>query len=248
MAAPDRQIDLTESELMDPSQHQWKKDAAEAAAKLAQDGMVIGLGTGSTAALFISALGRRVSEEHLRISGIPTSDQTAAQARALKIPLTNFAECAEIDLAVDGADEIETGTLYLIKGHGGALLREKIVAAASKRMIVVADETKLSERLGSLVSVPVEVVQFGWEATERRLGKLGGNPALRLGANATPFVTDGGKYIIDCAFGPMENPKEIAHHLDHVVGSVEHGMFLKFASEVFVGGRGGVSILRKSIG
>jgi ribose 5-phosphate isomerase A len=234
---------------MDPSeQHQWKKIAADAAAKLVEDGMVVGLGTGSTAALFVSALGRRISAEHLRISGIPTSDQTAAQARDLKIPLTNFAEHAQIDLTVDGADEIETGTLYLIKGHGGALLREKIVAAASKRMIVVADETKLSERLGSLVSVPVEVVQFGWEATQRRLGELGGNPALRLGKDGKPFVTDGGHYIIDCAFGPMENPKEIAHHLDHVVGSVEHGMFLKFASEVFVGGRGGVNILRKTTG
>jgi ribose 5-phosphate isomerase A len=234
---------------MDTSeQQQWKKDAAEAAAKLVEDGMVVGLGTGSTAALFISALGRRISSDHLRISGIPTSDQTAAQARSLKIPLTSFAEHTQIDLTVDGADEIETGTLYLIKGHGGALLREKIVSAASKRMIVVADETKLSERLGSLVSVPVEVAQFGWEATQRWLSELGGKPALRLGKDSKPFVTDGGNYIVDCAFGPMENPKEIAHHLDHVVGSVEHGMFLRFASEVFVGGRGGVSILRKATG
>jgi ribose 5-phosphate isomerase A len=234
---------------MDLSERQqWKKIAAEAAAKLVEDGMVVGLGTGSTAALFVSALGRRISEEHLRISGIPTSEQTAAQARGLKIPLTSFAECAQIDLTVDGADEIETGTLYLIKGHGGALLREKIVAAASRRMIVVVDETKLSERLGTLAAVPVEVVQFGWEATERRLGELGGKPALRRGNDGKPFVTDSGNYVIDCAFGPMENPKEIAHHLDHVVGSVEHGMFLKFASEVFVGGRGGVSILRKTTG
>src|ERR1700691_3466988 len=143
-------MDLTESELMDPSEQlQWKKDAAEAAVGLVQDGMVLGLGTGSTAALFVGALGRRISEERLRISGIPTSDETAVQARGLKIPLTSFAEHAQIDLTVDGADEIERGTLYLIKGHGGALLREKIVAAASKRMIVVADETKLSERLGS---------------------------------------------------------------------------------------------------
>jgi ribose 5-phosphate isomerase A len=210
--------------------------------------MVVGLGTGSTAGLFLSALGRRISEERLRISGIPTSDQTAALARGLKIPLTSFAEHIQIDLTVDGADEIEAGTLYLIKGHGGALLREKIVAAASKRMVVVVDESKLSERLGSLVSVPVEVVQFGWEATQRRLSELGGSPALRLGKDGKPFITDGGHYIVDCAFGPMENPKEIAHHLDHVVGSVEHGMFLKFASEAFVGGRDGVKILRKTTG
>jgi ribose 5-phosphate isomerase A len=234
---------------MDPSEQQHgKKIAAEAAAKLVEDGMVLGLGTGSTAGLFLSALGRRISGEHLRISGIPTSDQTAALARGLKIPLTSFAEHTQIDLTVDGADEIEAGTLYMIKGHGGALLREKIVAAASKRMVVVVDESKLSERLGSLVSVPVEVVQFGWEATQRRLGELGGNPALRLGNDGKPFITDGGHYIIDCSFGPMENPKEIAHHLDHVVGSVEHGMFLKFASEALVGGRDGVKILRKTTG
>jgi ribose 5-phosphate isomerase A len=234
---------------MDPSvQNQWKKAAAEAAAKLVEDGMVVGLGTGSTSAFFVSALGRRIAEERLRISGIPTSEQTAAQARGLKIPLTSFAEHDQIDLTVDGADEVQPGTLYLIKGHGGALLREKIVAAASKRMIVVADESKLVERLGSLVSVPVEVVQFGWEATQRRLAQLGGNPALRLGGDGKPFITDGGHYVMDCAFGPMENPKETAHHLDHVVGSVEHGMFLKFASEAFVGGRGGVKILRKANG
>ena len=234
---------------MDSSEQQHcKKLAAEAAAKLVEDGMVVGLGTGSTAGLFLSALGRRISEERLRISGIPTSDQTAELARGLKSPLTSFAEHIQIDLTVDGADEIEAGTLYLIKGHGGALLREKIVAAASKRMVVVVDESKLSERLGSLVSVPVEVVQFGWEATQRRLSELGGSPALRLGKDGKPFITDGGHYIVDCAFGPMENPKEIAHHLDHVVGSVEHGMFLKFASEAFVGGRDGVKILRKTTG
>ena len=234
---------------MDSSEQQHcKKLAAEAAAKLVEDGMVVGLGTGSTAGLFLSALGRRISEERLRISGIPTSDQTAELARGLKIPLTSFAEHIQIDLTVDGADEIEAGTLYLIKGHGGALLREKIVAAASKRMVVVVDESKLSERLGSLVSVPLEVVQFGWEATQRRLSELGGSPALRLGKDGKPFITDGGHYIVDCAFGPMENPKEIAHHLDHVVGSVEHGMFLKFASEAFVGGRDGVKILRKTTG
>jgi ribose 5-phosphate isomerase A len=249
MTAPSRPTAFTESELMDSSEQQkWKKEAAEAAAKQVEDGMVLGLGTGSTAAFYLGALGRRISEERLRISGIPTSDGTAVQARELKIPLTNFAEHAQIDLTVDGADEIERGTLYLIKGHGGALLREKIVAAASTRMIVIADETKLSGRLGSLVTVPVEVVEFGWESTKRRLGELGGNPALRIGKDARPFVTDGGNYILDCAFGPMENPKEIAHHLDHVVGTVEHGMFLKFATEIYVGGPSGVSILPRTTG
>jgi ribose 5-phosphate isomerase A len=227
-------------------QNHWKKLAADTAVQLVEDGMVVGLGTGSTAGLFVTALGRRVRQEGLRVSGIPTSEHTAAQARSLEIPLTDFATHTQIDLTVDGADEIESGTLYLIKGHGGALLREKIVAAASRRMVVVADETKISNRIGSLVSVPVEVVQFGWEATERRLAELGGNPKLRLGKDGRPFVTDGGHYIVDCSYGPMQNPKDVAHHLDHVVGAVEHGMFLKFASEVCVGGPKGVTILRKA--
>jgi ribose 5-phosphate isomerase A len=227
-------------------QNHWKKLAADAAVKLVESGMVVGLGTGSTAAFFVSALGKRVAQEGLRISGIPTSEQTAAHARSLEIPLTDFASHAQIDLTVDGADEVESGTLYLIKGHGGALLRENIVAAASKRMVVVADETKITGRLGSLVSVPVEVVPFGWQVTERQLAALGGNPSLRMGKDGKPFLTDGGHYIIDCAFGPMHDPKDVAHHLDHVVGSVEHGLFLKYASEVCVGGRAGVTVLRKA--
>ncbi|MGH9690091.1 MAG: ribose-5-phosphate isomerase RpiA [Candidatus Acidiferrales bacterium] len=231
---------------MDPSrQNQWKKFAAEAAAQLVRDGMVIGLGTGSTAAFFVSALAERISREGLRVSGIPTSTQTAELARSLKVPLASFTEHPELDLTVDGADEVEMGTLYLIKGHGGALLREKIVAAASKRVVIVADETKLVERLGSLYPVPVEIVQFGWEVTDKRLQKLGAITSLRRGADAKPFLTDCGNYIIDCAFGPMNKPKEVAHHLDHVVGLVEHGLFLEFASQVFVGGREGVKVLER---
>ena len=227
-------------------QNQWKKAAAEAAAELVEDGMIVGLGSGSTATFFVNALAKRVAHEHLRIAGIPTSSKTAALARSLKIPLSTFAEHAQIDLTVDGADEVERGTLYLIKGHGGALLREKIVAAASKHMVIVADETKVVDRLGSLISVPVEVVKFGWQTTQQKLQALGANPSRRLGANRKIFVTDGGNYIIDCAFGPMEKPKEVAHHLDHVIGAVEHGLFLGFAKEVFVGGRDGVKVLKSS--
>jgi ribose 5-phosphate isomerase A len=226
-------------------QDQWKKAAAEAAAKLVESGMVVGLGTGSTAAFLVSALGRRVAEENLRIVGIPTSDRTGNLAQAQNIPLTTFAEHTEIDLTIDGADEVLPGPLYLIKGHGGALLREKIVAAASKRMVVVADETKIVERLGSLVSVPVEVVPYGWQATQKKLIELESKPSLRLGTDKKPYVTDGGHYILDCAFGPMEDPKEIAHHLDHVVGLVEHGLFLKYASEAFISGPEGVKILKR---
>jgi ribose 5-phosphate isomerase A len=228
-------------------QDQWKRAAAEAAAKLVENGMIVGLGTGSTAAFVVEILARRIAEERLRFIGIPTSERTADQARSLKIPLSTLAEHSEIDLTIDGADEVERGTLHLIKGHGGALLREKIVAAASNRMVVVADQTKLVDRLGSLVSVPVEVAPFGWQATERKLAKLGGNPKLRVGADARPFVTDGGHYIIDCAFGAMAAPKEVAQHLDHVVGVVEHGLFLGFASQVFIGGRDGVEVLSRAV-
>jgi ribose 5-phosphate isomerase A len=226
-------------------QDQWKKQAGDAAAMLVADGMVVGLGTGSTARFAIAAIGRRVAEEGLRILGIPTSDRTAEQARAEKIPLTTFAEHTQIDLTIDGADEVLPGPLYLIKGHGGALLREKIVASASKRMAVVADDTKLVTRLGELVSVPVEVVPFGWQVTARKLAELGGKPALRLGADQKPFLTDGGHYILNCAFGAMDDPKETAHHLDHVVGLIEHGLFLKFATEAYIAGRDGVKVLKK---
>jgi ribose 5-phosphate isomerase A len=229
-----------------PSQQdQWKKEAGETAAKLVENGMVVGLGTGSTAAFAVAALGRRVNQESLRIVGIPTSERTTEQANAAGIPLTTFAEHRQIDLTIDGADELLPGPLYLIKGHGGALLREKIVAAASKRMVVVADDTKLVKRLGELVSVPVEVVPFGWQVTAQRLRDLGGNPEMRMGADQKPFITDGGHYILNCAFGPMDDPKEIAHHLDHVVGLVEHGLFLKYASEALIAGQEGVRVLKK---
>src|SRR6202451_104991 len=226
-------------------QNQWKKQAGEAAAMLVEEGMVVGLGTGSTATFAIAAIGRRVAREGLRVLGIPTSDCTAEQARAEGIPLTTFAEHTQIDLTIDGADEVLPGPLYLIKGHGGALLREKIVAAASKRMAVIADETKIVERLGSLVSVPVEVVPYGWQATQEKLIQLEGKPSLRLGTDKKPYVTDSGHFILDCAFGPMKDPKEIAHHLDHVVGVVEHGLFLKYASEAFIGGSAGVKVFKK---
>jgi len=227
------------------AQNQWKRAAADAAAQMVEDGMVLGLGTGSTVSFFLDALGRRMAEDSLRIVGIPTSEQTEAHARNLKIPVTSFAEHTRADLAVDGADEVELGTLYLIKGHGGALLREKIVATSSKRMLVIADETKVVEQLGSLVSVPVEIVRFGWQATGRRLTEFGGNPSLRLGSDKKPYITDGGNYIMDCAFGAIANPKDVAHKLDHVVGAVEHGLFLGIAHEVIVGGRDGLKTLRK---
>jgi ribose 5-phosphate isomerase A len=226
-------------------QDHLKKLAGETAAKLVEDRMVVGLGTGSTATYAIQALGQRVENEGLRIFGIPTSARTMEQARNVHIPLTTFAEHPEIDLTIDGADEILPGPLYLIKGHGGALLREKIVAAASKRMVVVADSSKIVKTLGELCSVPTEIVPFGWEATQKKLERLDARPTLRLGADKKPYITDGGHYILDCAFGAIDDPKEVAHHLDHVVGLVEHGLFLKFATEAVVATADGIKILKK---
>ena len=231
---------------MDASQqNQYKKEAAQAAAQLVQNGMIVGLGTGSTAAYLVSELGRRVAEEGLRFTGVPTSERTAEQARSFGIPLATLADIKEIDLTIDGADEVQLGTLALIKGHGGALLREKIVASASKRMAVIVDETKLVKRLGGTLAVPVEVVPFGWEATARKLRAMGAGPELRPGVDDKPYVTDGGHYILDCAFGPIADPPKIARELDETVGVVEHGLFLGLAKQVFVGGPGGVKILKQ---
>jgi len=226
-------------------QDQWKRAAAEAAVLLVEDGMVVGLGSGSTAAFFVSALARRMSAERLRVVGIATSEQTAQQARNLKIPLVTLADHASIDLTVDGADEIQPGTMFLIKGHGGALLREKIVASCSKRMAVVADHTKLVKRLGSLFAVPVEIVTFGWEATERKLRNLGAAPSLKMNGDK-PFITDGGNYIMNCAFGPMPDPKDIASRLDHTVGVVEHGLFLGYATEARIAGPSGLETFTRT--
>jgi ribose 5-phosphate isomerase A len=225
--------------------NQWKHDVGEAAAKLVENGMVVGLGSGSTALQFIAAVGRRIAREGLKIVGVPTSEQTEEFAKNLNIPLSTLGDKTEVDLDVDGADEIELGTLYLIKGHGGALFREKMVAAASKRMAVISDDSKLVDRLGSRFAVPVEVMKFGWQATEKRLAALGSKPTLRLDKSGKPFVTDGGNYIIDCAFGPMAKPKEVAHHLDHVTGAVEHGLFLDFVTEAVVCGHNGLQILKR---
>jgi len=221
---------------------EFKQAAAEFAVAQVMDGMIVGLGTGSTAAFAVSALGKRV-KQGLRIVGIPTSEQAATQARALGIPLSTLAEHSEVDLTIDGADEVELGRLNLIKGHGGALLREKIVAGASARLLIIVDETKLVERLGVHCAVPAEVVPFGWQATAKKLGQLGANPSLRSGADGQPFVTDGGHYILDCAFGTILSPADLDGHLNGVVGLVEHGLFIGMASQVIVGGSQGVSTL-----
>lgn len=229
---------------MAQDEKQLKIAAAESAAAQVTDGMIIGLGSGSTAALAVNVLGRRV-REGLRIVGIPTSEQTASQARDLGIPLSSLADEAQIDMTIDGADEVEKGSLNLIKGLGGALLREKIVASASKRLVIVVHDSKLVTRLGTSQPVPVEVVSFGWLATAQRLSDLGAKPVLRRVPNGEPFVSDGGHYILDCAFEPIASPDSLAAELDHIVGLVEHGLFIGLTAEVRVAGADGVTVLRK---
>ena len=224
-----------------------KQLAADAAATHLQSGMIVGLGSGSTAALAVAAIGRRVAEG-LQIIGIPTSEQTAGRARSLGIPLATLGDHPQIDVTIDGADEVELGTLNLIKGGGGNELREKIVAVASTRLIIVADETKIVSQLGSRAKVPVEVAQFGWQSTARRLAALHCNPSLRLRPTGDPFVTDGGNYILDCAYGPIRSAPDLGRELDAVVGVVEHGLFIQLAFKVVIGTDGGVKLLEKQAG
>jgi ribose 5-phosphate isomerase A len=223
---------------------QFKEVAAATAAGLIQTGMIVGLGSGSTAALAVTVIGGRV-RDGLRIIGIPTSEQTASQARHLGIPLSDLGEHPQIDIAIDGADEVELGTLNLIKGRGGALLREKIVASATAQFVIIVDETKLVRQLGAHDSVPVEVIPFGWQATSARLRKLGADPQLRLRPDGQTYATDGGHYILDCAFGPIPSPADLQTQLDGIVGLVEHGLFVGMASQVVVGGPAGTRTLRR---
>ena len=210
-----------------------KRLAAEAAVAMVEDGMVVGLGTGSTATFAVHSLAARVALG-LRVTGIPTSERTAALAREHGIALTDLDAQPVIDLTIDGADEVERATLQLIKGLGGALLREKIVAAASRRMVVIVDAGKLVDRLGSRAPVPVEIVAFGAAATLRHLAERGVAPTLRL-RNGSPFQTDSGNLIADCATGPIGDPRALAGSLLAVPGVVETGIFLDLASTVVIG-------------
>src|ERR1700740_2477690 len=196
------------SGVMSVNRDQLKRAAALRAIEEVEDGMVVGLGTGSTAAFVVEGLAARVTRG-LRVVGIPTSERTAAQARRLGIPIATFAEHQRLDLTIDGADEVQLGSLDLIKGLGGALLREKIVAAASDRLAIVVDQDKLVDRLGEHTPVPVEVTPFGWQATAVALARLGCAPERRYGAGEQPYVTDGGNYILDCRFGGLADPAVI---------------------------------------
>ena len=226
-----------------------KESAALRALDLVEDGMRLGLGTGSTAAHFVEALGLKVAQG-LKVLCVPTSEATRVQAEKLGIPLTTLDETPKLHLTVDGADEIDD-RLRLIKGGGGALLREKIVATASDRMVVIADESKLVETLGHF-PLPVEVVRFGFTSTLRLVEAIAaeagcqGEIRLRPGHGEAPFVTDQGNLIIDCAFGLIPEPEVLAFALKRVPGVVEHGLFLGLADLAIVAGSGGVRVLRQA--
>lgn len=210
---------------------QEKEAVARASLRFVKDGQVVGIGTGTTAAYFIQLLGEQV-KNGLRIRGIPTSDKSGKQAESLGIPITTLDECPVIDVTVDGADEVDP-ELRLIKGGGGALLREKIVASASKEVVIIADATKRSPVLGRF-PLPVEVIKFAQAVVRRKIEALGAKVSLRRTADGKPFLTDENNYILDCNFGEILNPSELARRLSDMPGLVEHGLFIGMASVVLV--------------
>ncbi len=218
-----------------------KKLAGEEAAKYVRDGMVVGLGTGSTVKYTILKIGEMV-RDGLDIVGIPTSKATENLAKELGIPLGDLGDYDYIDITIDGADEVDR-KLNLIKGGGGALLREKMVAYYSKMEIIVVDERKMKEYLGSF-PLPVEVVPYGWKRTLKELEKLGCIPKLRE-RNGEIYITDNGNYIIDCKFCRIENPEELEKCIDNIPGVVESGLFVNMATEVIVGSEDGVWRVRR---
>lgn len=207
-----------------------KKAAGERAAALVQPGMLVGLGTGSTAYWAIEKIGQMV-KEGLNIRAVATSVASEQQAKALGIPITSFSEIQQLDIDIDGADEVSED-LQIIKGGGGALLREKIVAHASRRKVIVADERKYVKTLGKF-PLPVEIIPFGWELVFKSIQSLKGSPTLRTKEDK-PYITDNGNYILDCQFGAIENPEQLHHHLKAMTGVVETGLFINLKPTVII--------------
>jgi ribose 5-phosphate isomerase A len=208
---------------------QEKEAAARASLRFVKDGQVVGLGTGSTAAYFIRLLAEEV-KRGLRVRGIPTSDRSRELAENLGIPLTTLDECQEIGVTVDGADEVDP-QLRLIKGGGGAMLREKIVASATKQLVIVADASKQVPMLGKF-PLPVEVIRFAQSLVAKRITALGAAVSVRKNADGTPYVTDENNYILDCRFGQIRDADTLARQLSEMPGVVEHGLFIGMASVV----------------
>ena len=224
---------------------QLKQEAGWYAVDFVESGMVLGLGHGSTAVFAVRCIAQLLREGRLRdVLGVPCSRQVEAEAQELGIPLTTLDQHPTIDLTIDGADEVDPD-LNLIKGGGGALLREKIVAQASRREIIVVDESKLSPALGTHWPVPVEVTPFGWRTQSAYLESLGAQATLRVENDETPFKTDQGNLILDCQFEPISDPAQLAARMNQRAGIVEHGLFLGLATDVIVAGVEGVRHLKR---
>ena len=221
---------------------QEKQAAAREAVKLVEPGSIVGLGSGSTATYAVRFVAERV-RQGLEITAMPTSLKTKQLAEQLGIPLTTLEEHLQIDIDIDGADEIDPH-LNLIKGGGGALLREKIIASASKRFVVVADSGKLVPCLGKF-PLPVEVIPFAQPIVKTRIEALGAKVSLRQYAYGNPYVTDEGHHILDCTFGRIEDPPALARKLHEIPGVVEHGLFIGMAELALVGKDGGVTLVRR---
>lgn len=213
-----------------------KKRAAVEAVKHVRDGFVAGLGSGTTAAFAIKEIGRLIQEESIRVLGVPTSYQAFILAIENGIPITTLKEHPELDLCIDGADEIDK-ELNLIKGkRGGAITREKIVASAAEKLFIVADETKLTQRLGTNHPIPLEILPFAEPVVSARLRQMGGKPVLReRGDNTGPFITDNGNFILDLYLGPIENLSELNFRLKSIAGIIETGLFIGMADIAYIG-------------
>jgi ribose 5-phosphate isomerase A len=227
----------------------WRENAKKAAAMAAvthvENGFVIGLGSGTTIAYALQELGRRKQEEKLNIFGVPTSYQAVQLAIEHKIPLTTLDEHPCLDVTIDGADQVDA-KLNMVKGMGGAMTREKIVAFASRLNVIVVDETKLTEKLGQNQPVPVEVMPFAMSTVDVKLRELGGKPVLREAERKLgPVVSDNGNFIFDVDFGPISDPKKVSQALKAIPGVVETGLFVEMADVVYVGRREGVQKLKR---
>jgi ribose 5-phosphate isomerase A len=218
-------------------QEQAKKKAASEAVNLVKDGDIVGLGSGSTAAFSIEEVGDRIQKEGLKILGVPTSYQAFILASAKAIPITTLNEHPHLNIIIDGADQVD-GALNLLKGRGGALTREKIVASASQRKVYVVDETKITDRLGANQSVPLEVLPFAYPTIMLKITKMQGTPILREASKkAGPVITDNGNFVLDVDFGPINSPGELSRDLKTIPGVVETGIFAQMADIVYVGKR-----------
>ena len=226
-------------------QKEQKKMAAERAVEQVQSGMVIGLGTGSTLIFALKKIADKIGSGELeKIKGIATSDKTEDDALKYGIPLTNLLEHPEIDLTIDGADEVDKN-LNVIKGGGGALLREKVVAQASKKVVIIVDESKLSEKLGENFYLPVEVLKFAYGSEKKFLESLGAKVKRREGKTGLALITDEDNFILDCEFGTIEDPAELSRKLNERAGIIEHGIFLGLADEVIAGTSEGIKVLKR---